>query len=158
LAFSLGSGSVARQRPNNEVMRSSVGSVAWQRPVSNNGVVFSLGSVLRVRCRGIIFVKNKCEVEYTPFLSLLCPWRLDGLRAGQPELDSREGQDVSLLHNVQTGSGAHPASYPVSTGGSFSGGKKPLKRIVIIFLYTAIIIFSSSFFFYIIPSNAGHFC
>jgi hypothetical protein len=48
---------------------------------------------------------------------------LDGLRAGQPGLDSRQGEDVSLLHNVLTGSGAHPASYPVNTWGSFSGGK-----------------------------------
>jgi hypothetical protein len=45
-------------------------------------------------------VKNKCGVEYTPFLSLLCPWRLDGLWAGRPGLDSGQGQDVSLLHNV----------------------------------------------------------
>jgi hypothetical protein len=29
----------------------------------------------------------------------------------------------SVLHNVQTGSGAHPASYPMGTCGSFSGGK-----------------------------------
>jgi hypothetical protein len=72
-------------------------------------------------------VKNKCEVEHTPFLSLLCPWRLDGLRAGQSGLDSRKWQDVSLLHNVQISSGAHPASYPVSTGGSFSGGKNLCK-------------------------------
>jgi hypothetical protein len=36
-------------------------------------------------------------------------------------LDSGQGQDVSLLHNVQTGSGAHPASYTVSIGGSFTG-------------------------------------
>jgi hypothetical protein len=57
------------------------------------------------------------------FLSPLCPWRLGGLRAGQPGLDSRKGQDVSLLHKVQTCSGAHPASYSVSTGGSFSGGR-----------------------------------
>jgi hypothetical protein len=67
-------------------------------------------------------MKNKCEVEYTPFLSLLCPWRLDGLRAGLPGLDSLQGQDVFPLHNVQTGAGAHPASYQVSAGGSFSGG------------------------------------
>jgi hypothetical protein len=67
-------------------------------------------------------VKKKCEMEYTPFLSLLCPWRHNGLRAGQPGLDSRQGQDVSLLHNVQTGFGAHQASYPMSTGGFFSGG------------------------------------
>jgi hypothetical protein len=32
-------------------------------------------------------------------------------------------QDFSLLHSVQTGSGAHPASYPMGTGGSFPGGK-----------------------------------
>jgi hypothetical protein len=32
-------------------------------------------------------------------------------------------QDFSLLHNVQTGSGAHPASYPRGTGDSFLGGK-----------------------------------
>jgi hypothetical protein len=54
LAFPLGSGSVTRQRPNNELMRSFVGSVARQRPVGNNGVVFFLGSVLRARCRGNI--------------------------------------------------------------------------------------------------------
>jgi hypothetical protein len=46
----------------------------------------------------------------------------DGLRAAQPGLDSLQGQDVSLLHNVQNGSGARPASYQVSAGGSFSGG------------------------------------
>jgi hypothetical protein len=31
-------------------------------------------------------------------------------------------QDFSL-HSIQTGSGAHPASYPMGTGGSSSGGK-----------------------------------
>jgi hypothetical protein len=28
----------------------------------------------------------------------------------------------SLLYSVRTGSEAHPASYPMSTGGSFTGG------------------------------------
>jgi hypothetical protein len=32
-------------------------------------------------------------------------------------------QDFSLFHSVQTGSGAHPASYPMDTGGIFPGGK-----------------------------------
>jgi hypothetical protein len=32
-------------------------------------------------------------------------------------------EDVSLLHVVQTGSGAHPVSYPVGTEGSFPGCK-----------------------------------
>jgi hypothetical protein len=35
----------------------------------------------------------------------------------------RSVQDFSLLHVVQTGSGAHLASYPMSTWGSFPGGK-----------------------------------
>jgi hypothetical protein len=31
--------------------------------------------------------------------------------------------NFSLHHRVQTGSGAHPASYPTGTGGTFPGGK-----------------------------------
>jgi hypothetical protein len=38
---------------------------------------------------------------------------------------SDRGNDgiFSLPHHVQTGSGAHPASYPMGTGDSYSGGK-----------------------------------
>jgi hypothetical protein len=32
-------------------------------------------------------------------------------------------EDFSCSPCVQTGSGAHPASYPMGTGGSFPGGK-----------------------------------
>jgi hypothetical protein len=35
------------------------------------------------------------------------------------EFESRWGQEFSLLHVVQTGSGVHPASYPMGAGGSF---------------------------------------
>jgi hypothetical protein len=31
--------------------------------------------------------------------------------------------NFSLHHRLQTGSGAHPASYPMGTGGSFPGSK-----------------------------------
>jgi hypothetical protein len=31
--------------------------------------------------------------------------------------------NLSLQHRVQNGSGAHPASYPMGTKGSFPGGK-----------------------------------
>jgi hypothetical protein len=31
--------------------------------------------------------------------------------------------NFSLHHRVKNGSGAHPASYPMGTTGSFSGGK-----------------------------------
>jgi hypothetical protein len=44
-------GSVTRQRPNNVVLRSYFGSVPRQRPLSDNGVLFSLLSLLRTRCR-----------------------------------------------------------------------------------------------------------
>jgi hypothetical protein len=37
--------------------------------------------------------------------------------------ESRQDQEFSLLHSVQTGSGAHPASYTMGTGSSFPGGK-----------------------------------
>jgi hypothetical protein len=33
-------------------------------------------------------------------------------------------RDFSLLYSVQTGSEAHPASYPMGIGGSFPGGKE----------------------------------
>jgi hypothetical protein len=38
------------------------------------------------------------------------------------------GQQFSLLHVVRTGSGALPASYPMGTGGSFSGGEAGVMR------------------------------
>jgi hypothetical protein len=34
-----------------------------------------------------------------------------------------EARDFSLLYNMQTSSGAQPASYPVGNGGSFHGVK-----------------------------------
>jgi hypothetical protein len=37
----------------------------------------------------------------------------------------RGGGSFSLHHPVQNGSGAHPASYPMGTRGSFSGVKRP---------------------------------
>jgi hypothetical protein len=48
------------------------------------------------------------------------------LRAGRPWFDFLQGQGLFSLHHccVQTGSGAHPASYPMATGGSFPGLKR----------------------------------
>jgi hypothetical protein len=37
--------------------------------------------------------------------------------------DARLGLDFALLHSVHTGSGAHQASYPMSTRGSVPGKK-----------------------------------
>jgi hypothetical protein len=41
-------------------------------------------------------------------------WTIKGSKS-----DSRWRQEFSILHVVQTGSGAHPAFYPIGTGGSF---------------------------------------
>jgi hypothetical protein len=46
-----------------------------------------------------------------------------GLDGRAIEVRSPTGADFSSSLCVQTGSGAHPASYPVGTGGSFPGGK-----------------------------------
>jgi hypothetical protein len=51
-------------------------------------------------------------------------WRLaTGWTTERSEFKSRYGQEFSLLHIIQTSSGAHPASYPMGTGGSFQRGK-----------------------------------
>jgi hypothetical protein len=42
------------------------------------------------------------------------------------EFEYRWGQEFSLLHVVQTDSGAHPASYPTGTVGSLPGGQENL--------------------------------
>jgi hypothetical protein len=50
----------------------------------------------------------------------------DWLRAGRPRGRSSSpgrGQEFSLLHVVHPDCGAHPASYPMGTGGSFPGSK-----------------------------------
>jgi hypothetical protein len=39
--------------------------------------------------------------------------------------ESRWGQEFLLLHVVQTGSGVHPTSFTIGTGGSFPGAKRP---------------------------------
>jgi hypothetical protein len=47
----------------------------------------------------------------------------DGLRAEQQGFNSQQRQEFSLLHSVQTTSGAHPASYTISTRVLFAGLK-----------------------------------
>jgi hypothetical protein len=39
------------------------------------------------------------------------------------EFEFQQGQECSLLHVIQTGYGAHPATYPMGIGGAFPGGK-----------------------------------
>jgi hypothetical protein len=46
-----------------------------------------------------------------------------GWTTEKSEFESRLGQEFSLLHVVQTGSGVHPTSYSMGSGGFFPGGK-----------------------------------
>jgi hypothetical protein len=46
-------------------------------------------------------------------------------RGWAPGFNSRQGVDFPLLHNVQTNSGIHPASYSIWTGYNFPGVKRP---------------------------------
>jgi hypothetical protein len=39
------------------------------------------------------------------------------------QFNYRHRGNFSLYHRVQTGSGAHPTSYPMGTGGFFPGSK-----------------------------------
>jgi hypothetical protein len=50
-------------------------------------------------------------------VSIVSDYGLDGVRS------PTEAEDFSSTFCVQTGSGAHPASYTMGTGGSFPGGK-----------------------------------
>jgi hypothetical protein len=53
-------------------------------------------------------------------------WNIVGIATGwtteRSEFESRYGEEFYLLRVIQTGSGAHPAYYPMGTAGSFPGG------------------------------------
>jgi hypothetical protein len=52
-----------------------------------------------------------------------------GLRAGWSRVRFQVGAgNFSLLHRVQTGSGAYLASYPMGTSGAFPGGRAPRRE------------------------------
>jgi hypothetical protein len=70
------------------------------------------------------------------FSTLLCLFRLplrkyydfmvaiSSLYFCWPGFDSRQKQSFSVIHIIQTGPGAHPASYPLGTGDSFPWVKR----------------------------------
>jgi hypothetical protein len=56
----------------------------------------------------------------------MAEWYIAMLRAGWSRVRvPTGGGNLHLHHHVQTGSGAHPASYPTDTRGSFPGVKRP---------------------------------
>jgi hypothetical protein len=65
------------------------------------------------------FFKPVKHVQVSPRVQL----QDTGWMTDEPEFESRLSKTCSLLHVIQTGSEAHPASYPMGTDGSFSGSK-----------------------------------
>jgi hypothetical protein len=70
-------------------------------------------------CLQFLFLSGHTGSE----LQLECFLVAFNLRMGSRVRFPAGAGNVSLHHRVQNGSGAHPASYPVGTGGSFPGGK-----------------------------------
>jgi hypothetical protein len=64
-----------------------------------------------IECVSLIFWTLLDICEQSGYLSQYS----DGLWAGELGFGSWQGQDSSLLHSVQIGPGAHPASYPMGT-------------------------------------------
>jgi hypothetical protein len=62
-------------------------------------------------CRSVLWPRTSSNIHYYQLFCLLlhCIWR----ESGRSE----------VFFYIQTGSRAHPASYPMDTGGSFPGGK-----------------------------------
>jgi hypothetical protein len=54
------------------------------------------------------------------YFTLATGYELDDRRVG---VRVPAGSEIFLLHVIQTGSGNHPAFYPMGTGGCFAGGK-----------------------------------
>jgi hypothetical protein len=65
-------------------------------------------------------------IIFLAIMKFLHSWYGDWLWAGQlrgQSLSPSRVKEISLLHVIQTGSGADLASYPMGTGDSFPGGK-----------------------------------
>jgi hypothetical protein len=68
-----------------------------------------------------IYVIKKVGPEISP---TACTWPVQPIYVMKyvaPEIFSRASNGLHILYMVQTGSGVHPTSYPMGTGGSFPG-------------------------------------
>jgi hypothetical protein len=69
-----------------------------------------------------IYLKNKNQNNLKNKLVRLSQYS-NRLQIGQLGFTAQQGQDFSLLHSIQTGCWAHPASYPMGPEGEFPRGK-----------------------------------
>jgi hypothetical protein len=68
----------------------------------------------------ILLLKNILWSRYSS-VSIVLDYRLDDW--GSRVRFLARAENFSLHHHIQNGSGAHPDSYPMGTGGSFPGSK-----------------------------------
>jgi hypothetical protein len=64
---------------------------------------------------------KRTDSKQRPWLGIVTGYGLNDRMIGV-RFPTGDG-NFSLHHRIQTGSGAHPPSYPVGTGGSFPQGK-----------------------------------
>jgi hypothetical protein len=76
---------------------------------------------LQVNTVGIVIVYSKKKKRWGSSVGIATGYGLDD-RSSSVRFPVEAG-NFPLLHRVQTGSGAHPASYPTYTGGAYPGGK-----------------------------------
>jgi hypothetical protein len=70
--------------------------------------------------RTFLSVCNNIRIcSWDSSVSIVTGYGVDGRVVG---VEARLGQEFSHLHIIQTGSVTHRVSYPMGTGGSFSGG------------------------------------
>jgi hypothetical protein len=82
----------------------------------------------RLACMQSTHTVHRCKVGNVQFMPPIFGWRSRDISVGiatgcMARVRVLAVQDFSLLYSVQTGSGAHLASYTMGTGGSFPGGK-----------------------------------
>jgi hypothetical protein len=71
----------------------------------------------------ILFFKRKKSGQENALIVFMGQWCSDGMEATWPMFGFCYGQDIFLLHSIQTGSGASPASCPSDTGSALLGNK-----------------------------------
>jgi hypothetical protein len=66
-----------------------------------------------------MLVTGAAQIEVTACYGLLAA--ATGYTTKGSKFESRRGKEFLFLHVVQTSSGAHPASYPMGSGGKAAG-------------------------------------
>jgi hypothetical protein len=98
----------------------SCGSFRCFYSCTNTQTYYLVVTAASIQSKTVIYI-NYLLIFYAIFCCKYSDWTVGWTTAVR--FPSGEVGTSSLLHRVQTGSGAHSVSYPMDTGGSFIGGK-----------------------------------